>query len=563
MKIKGNLSIIIRLLSLLGKYFGLVIIATFNGVLGFVLAMNISIFAALGIMKFMGIFNDLSYTLIFSIIIISGVLRGLFRYIEQYFNHYLAFKLLAFLRSKIFDKLRVMSINKLDKYNKSELISIIQADIETLEIFYAHTLSPFLIAFITCGIVVVFISILTSIYVGLLFILCYIMIGLVIPFIFYIVNKNYGYKYRNKLANTKSYIIDSIYGKNEIILNNKQNYEIKKVSKLTDKLLKNSKKLEFNNVIFKNITLFIIVILNIFVILISWILIKNNIFINYKLILIFITLISSFGPVIALANLPFNLAMTFGSARKIFQIFQEPEDNRRNKIKEFEFSKLEFKNVNFGYENSQIIVENINFKISNNEIIGINGKSGAGKSTILKLIMGFYNPVSGNILINNNDINDYSLESLYNNVNLFSQSTFLFKDTIWNNLVMGNTNISKDEVVKICKLVNIYDFIVNTPNGFESQINDFSDNLSSGEMQRIGLARVLIKKPRLLLLDEATSNIDALNEAYILKVLKSLKNDMTIIIVSHRMSTLSICDRIYSLNDHKLSLINDSTIDIN
>ena len=555
MKIKNYSSVTIRLMSLLGKYFGLVIIATLNGVLGFILAMNITIFGALGILKYIGVYTNISYELIFSIIIISGFLRGALRYFEQYFNHYLAFKLLAFLRAKIFDKLRIMAINRFDQYNKAELVSIIQADVETLEIFYAHTLSPLLIAIITSTIVVIFISILTNIYVGLLFIASYLIIGMVIPYIFYLFNKNYGDKYRKKLSNAKSNIIDSIYGKNEIIMNNKQNLEIIKVNNFTNEINKNSKKLDFNNAIFKNITLMLIIILNLLVILISWILINNGLLINYKLILIFVTLISSFGPVIALANLPFNLAMTYGSARRIFKIFDEKEIVRNNKINNFKFSSLELKNVDFGYNKQNKIIQNLNLQIKENQIIGINGKSGVGKSTLLKLIMGMQNPTSGEILINNKIINDYTLKSIYSNINLFSQSTFLFNDTIWNNLTMWKKDISKQEVVEICKLVNIYEFIANTEKGFDSYINEYADNLSSGEKQRIGLARVLIMKPKLLLLDEATSNIDALNESYILKILKKLKNEMSIIIVSHRLSTLSICDHIYKFSNKKLELI--------
>lgn len=548
--------ITIRLTSLIGKYFGFVLLATFNGVLGFILAMNISIFAGLGIMKYMGIFNGLSFPLIYSIIIISGFLRGGLRYIEQYFNHYLAFKLLAFLRKKIFDKLRVISINRFDEQNKSELVSLIQADVETLEIFYAHTLSPFLIAFITCTIVVVFISIFTNIYIGLLFIFGYLLIGIFIPYIFHLFNKKHGEKYRYNLAKTKSYIIGSVYGKNEIILNNREASAINKVNQWTNILLKDNKKLDFNNVVFKNITLLIIILLNLLVLLIGWILINNNILLNYKLLLVLITFISSFGPVIALANLPYNLSMTFGSAKRIFQLLDEPEINQKFKYNSMNFTKLKFDNVNFSYNKNQPILENINFEINTHEIVGINGKSGTGKSTILKLIMGFYNSISGTILINDNTkLSDYSFNSIYENITLFSQSTYLFKDTIWNNLIIANPSATMEQVVEVTKLVNIYDYIVNTPKGFETQISDLVDNLSTGEKQRLGLARVLLKKPKLLILDEATSNIDALNEATILQALTKLKKEMGILIVSHRLSTLSICDHIYQLDNHHLSKI--------
>lgn len=552
MKQNSMLKLIIRLCSLLGKYFSLVLVATFNGTLGFILAMNITIFAGLAIMKFVNLFDGLSYEWIFSIIIVSGVLRGILRYVEQYFNHFIAFKILAFLRNKIFDKLRKISINKLDQKNKSEIVSIIQADVETLEIFYAHTISPFLIAILTCMATVIFISIFVHIYIGLMFILGYLIIGVLIPYIFYKFNKKYGTKYRQELAKSKMFIHESVYARNDIILNNNQSRQINIVNHATDNIIQNNKKLDFNGAIFRNITLITIIILNILVIVIGYVLSNNGIIVNYKILLTFITFISSFGSTIALASLPYNLANTFASAKRIFEILDEKEIDPNKGIKKFNFESLKFENVNFSYIDNKKVLKNVNIKIDKNKIVGILGESGCGKSTLLKLIMNFYQVDSGSVKINDRNINEYSINSLYDNINLFSQSTYLFKDTIWNNLILANPKASKQEVINVCKKVNIYDYIMKSTKKFDTPINELVDNLSTGEKQRIGLARVLLKNPKLLLLDEATSNIDALNEAEILNTLLSLKKDMSIIIVSHRLSTLSICDHIYKLKNNEL-----------
>ena len=280
MKRTSVFKIIIRLLSLLGKYSFLVVLATFNGTLGFLLSMNISIFAALGIMSFLGYFNHISTPIIYTIILVSGFARGILRYFEQYFNHYLAFKLLAFLRYKMFDKLTKISLNKLDDKNKSEIISLIQADVETLEIFYAHTISPFFIALLTCTIMCLLVGFVVHVYVALMFLAAYLIIGLLIPVCFYKFNKNYGEKYRKNLATFRSFYNETITSQNQIITNNKINIISKEADKKTNNLLFDNKKIDRNNNIFRNITLFTISILNISIVLVGYALTNQGLFIN-------------------------------------------------------------------------------------------------------------------------------------------------------------------------------------------------------------------------------------------------------------------------------------------
>ena len=549
MKKRSAFSIIISLLKLVGSFIGVICLAVVNGTIGFILSMGITVLASIVVIKYLGVSINIEYNVLFICIVLSGFLRGILRYFEQYSNHYIAFKLLAILRDKIFTKLRVLAPSKLEGKNKGELISILQSDIETLEVFYAHTISPFLIALLTCSVVICFIGFTTSWVLALVALLGYIIIGGVIPVIYYQFNKIYGKRYRKDLGEFEDFYLDSIYGGYEIISSNHQNDRFNDVKNKSNLLIDSNKKIDSKNILFRNITNVIIVILNIIVILTGGILVKENIIDSPLIILAFVTFKSSVGSVVALANLPANLTMTFASGNRVLDLLdEEPIVKDAINSKEFNFNSLEVNNVSFKYDN-ELILKDISFKVNTNEIVGILGPSGCGKSTILKLLMHYYDVNSGSILYNGVNVKDISFDHLYDNVNIFSQSTYLFTGTIYENLIIAKPNASMDEVIDACKNASIYEYISCLKDGFNTKISDLKDNLSSGEKQRLGLARVFLKRPRLLLLDEATSNIDAINEGIILNALKTYKKDMAIIMISHRKSTLSICDKEYILKD--------------
>lgn len=550
---RNTFYVIYRLIALVGRFIWIILLASFSGVLGYLLAINVTLFAGLAILKYLGVAINISYQVLFSIIIISGILRGIVRYFEQYGNHYMAFKLLQIVRVKIFKALRKQNVVKLEEKNKGDLVSLLQGDIETLEVFYAHTITPFLIAFITSLIMVIVISLLSSIYLGLIALGTYLIIGLLIPLIFYKFNKNSGRSYRKKLSQFEEFYLDSIYGGYEIISQNKNDVFINDVKNKTKELIKLNKDLDNKNTIFTNIMNLLIVLLNLIIIFVGYILYQRGIIDSYYIIIAYVVLTSSFGPVLALANLPNNLSQTFASANRVLDIIDvKPVIKDGNK--ELDYSSLTIKDAYFNYGNKAIL-KGVNLEIKQNEIIGIYGPSGIGKSTILKLIMHFYELDKGSILLNDEDIKEYSLNSLYKNINLFSQTTYLFQDTIKNNLLIAKKDATMEELVEACKNASIYDYIMSLKDGFDTKISDLKNNISEGEKQRLGLARVFLRNPKLLLLDEATSNIDAINEGIILKSLKKYKEKMAIIIISHRKSTLNICDNIYELKEGKLCLV--------
>ena len=549
MKKRNVFKVIYELIKFVGPFIYVILFATLLGTLGFILAMNITIFGALAIVKFMGVEVYCSYLTIFLIIGISGIFRGVIRYGEQYFNHFMAFKLLALIRNKLFHKLRELSPSKLDAKNKGEIISLLQSDIETLEVFYAHTISPLLIAVLTSTTVFLFIGFMTSWYLALIALLSYIILGVIVPTIYYLVSNKYGKKYRSELGKFEEFYLDSIYGYYEILSSNNENNRIKEMNKKSKSLIELNTKLENKGAFFKNVTTTVILLMNLLIIRVGGVLVKENLIASPNIILAFVALTSSFGSVLALSQLPGNLAMTFASGNRVIDLLEEkPQVIDSANPLTFEFNKLEVKNITFKYDD-EVILKHLSLEVNKNEIVGILGPSGSGKSTLLKLLMRFYDPSEGEILYNERNIKDIKIENIYNNVNLFSQTTYLFRGTILENLLIANPSASKDEVIEATKNASIYQYILNLPKGFDTKISDLKDNLSSGEKQRLGLARVFLRKPKLLLLDEATSNIDAINEGIVLNALKKYKGEMSIVIISHRASTLSICDRVYKINE--------------
>ena len=549
MKKRNVFKVIYELIKFVGPFIYVILFATLLGTLGFILAMNITIFGALAIVKFMGVEVYCSYLTIFLIIGISGIFRGVIRYGEQYFNHFMAFKLLALIRNKLFHKLRELSPSKLDAKNKGEIISLLQSDIETLEVFYAHTISPLLIAVLTSTTVFLFIGFMTSWYLALIALLSYIILGVIVPTIYYLVSNKYGKKYRSELGKFEEFYLDSIYGYYEILSSNNENNRIKEMNKKSKSLIELNTKLENKGAFFKNVTTTVILLMNLLIIGVGGVLVKENLIASPNIILAFVALTSSFGSVLALSQLPGNLAMTFASGNRVIDLLEEkPQVIDSANPLTFEFNKLEVKNISFKYDD-EVILKHLSLEVNKNEIVGILGPSGSGKSTLLKLLMRFYDPSEGEILYNERNIKDIKIENIYNNVNLFSQTTYLFRGTILENLLIANPSASKDEVIEATKNASIYQYILNLPKGFDTKISDLKDNFSSGEKQRLGLARVFLRKPKLLLLDEATSNIDAINEGIILNALKKYKGEMSIVIISHRASTLSICDRVYKINE--------------
>lgn len=550
---RSGLLIMLKLIQLLGPFALVMILAVFNGTLGFISSMGVTIFGALGIAKFLGAEILLSYEWIIGLAIAFGVLRGVLRYFEQYSNHYIAFKILEILRTKIFAKLRTLDQGTLNQKQKGNLIAILTADIETLEVFYAHTISPICIALLVSLTVIFFVGFMSSWYLSLVVLVGFILIGIVLPLIYSKFLKENGVKYRSSFSSFNSYFLDSIKGIKEIIFHNKEKERIKVVNEKSEELLKITKSMKNKNALIMAITEFTVAIFIVLSLGLALVLFYNNQLELGNMIIGVVAISGSFGPVLAISNLPSNLTQTFASGDRVLNLLEEkPVINEVKTGKNFTFENLKVENLNFSFKKGEELIKNVNFEVKKGEIIGIVGPSGSGKSTILNLLLRFYEKDSGKILYNGIDVDEINSDSLKDNVTIVLQSTYLFNESILENIKVADENASFNDVINATRKANIHTFIQSLPNGYKSEVESMGDNLSSGEKQRLGLARAFLKNSPMVLLDEPTSNVDAINEGVILKSILDAKKDHAIILVSHRDSTMAIADRIYRFENNTL-----------
>lgn len=546
--------IMASLITLLGSLAYIMVIAVINGSLGFIFAMGVTLMGAVGVAKALGETIALSYSLIIGLAIGFGVFRGILRYFEQYSNHYIAFRLLALLRDKIFAALRRLCPAKLESKQKGSIIAMITSDIETLEVFYAHTISPICIAVIVSACVAIFVWICSSPWLALVDILGFITIGIILPMFTSAKLKESGVLYRREFASFNAYFLDSIKGIKDIVINNAGDEREKEVNARSDSLLAETKKLKHDTTKAMAATELCVSIFIIAALIVGIILVARDMLSVGRMIIGVVAVFGSFGPVIAISALPGNLTQTFASGDRVLKLLkEEPAVAPVHNGKSIEFKNLEVKDLSFSYDGETQVLKDICMQAKKGEIIGIVGESGCGKSTLLKLLLRFWQKDSGHINYNGIDIDQVDTDSLLDNVTMVSQTTYLFDETVEENLRIAKPNASNEEIEDACKLASVHDFILTLPDGYQTKVGALGDNLSAGEKQRIGLARAFLRGSELILLDEPTSNVDSINEGIILKALKEQKQKKSIILVSHRESTMAIADRIYRVENGRIA----------
>lgn len=522
--------------------------AILMGVAGFLCAIFIPVLSSMAIVSLLRYQTLLSVHTIIILLFVCALLRGILRYAEQACNHYIAFKLLARIRDQVFGALRKLCPAKLEVKDKGSLISLITSDIELLEVFYAHTISPICIAFIT-SLVCVSIQVQFGWIYGLYSLLAYITVGVVLPIYISKQSRQIGVEYRKEAANLNSYVLESVRGLKESMQYMDTNRRLEGLNKQTSSLAKREKELKYFQAKTISLTNFCVVLLSLGVCLI-------HLYLNSSMdsmIVSSVLQISSFGPVIALANLGSTLSQTIGAGQRVISLLDEtPMVEEVKNGKETDFKMVDVSSVDFAYEEEQIL-KDMNLSIQENEVIGIQGKSGSGKSTLLKLLMRFWDVSKGNILVDDLNIQSLNTSNLRKNEGYVTQETILFHDTIENNIRVAKENASEEEIQSACKKANIHEYIQSLPNGYKTMVEELGSSLSGGERQRIGLARMFLHDAKLVLLDEPTSNLDSLNEGVILKSIYEERKDKTIIFVSHRESTLSHCDRIIHMESERVS----------
>ena len=543
-KRRSGLKIMSSLIVMLGSLSYIMLLAVFNGTLGFICAMGVTVFASLGVAKFLGEAISLSYSWIIGLTILSGLLRGGLRYIEQYSNHFIAFKLLAKLRDKIFSALRVLAPVKLESKQKGSIIAMITSDIETLEVFYAHTISPICIAIMVSLVVLIYVGVLSTPYFALIALFFYIVIGVIIPLVSSKLLNNSGVRYRAIFASFNAYFLDSIKGVKDIVLNNASKTRRDEVNKKSDELLVETKNMKHKGGFIAAMTEASVSIAIVVTLLLGIIMVKNDVISIGKMIIGVVAIFGSFGPVIALASLPQNLTQTFASGDRVLDLLNEkPVVSEIKGKNDFNYEALNVSNLNFGYDDS-LVLKDISLNAKKGEIIGIVGESGCGKSTLMKLLLRFWKKSSGNILYNDIDIEDINTDSLLKNVTMVSQSTYLFDDTIKENLKIAKADAKDEEIIEAAKRANIHDYIMTLEKGYDTYVGERGVKLSGGQKQRISIARAFLKNPPILILDEATSALDTISEMMIQDALDKLSIGRTTIVVAHRLSTVKNADMI-------------------
>jgi len=552
---KNAFSIMARLIVLVRTLLPVMLLAIFFGSIGHLCAIAVTVSAASGIAGIAGQSAPLLPLRILPYFLIAfAVCRGVFHYAEQYCNHFIAFKLLAVIRHRIFAKLRELCPAKLEGRDKGNLISIITSDIELLEVFYAHTISPVAIALIVSTCMTVFIWH-GSAAAGIIALCAYITVGFVIPLANAKLGGAEGLKFRNAFGALGSFVLDSLRGLDETIQYGCGKKRLSELIKRSQELTAAQKKLSALESYQRAITDFVILAFD----AAAFCLLLRSFFTGSvslgSVVVTTTALMSSFGPVVALSNLSNNLMQTLASGKRVLSLLDEKpvveevtsgSTNDETAEKAFAVNGIDIANADFSY-GAENILTNFSLKIPGRKIFGIHGPSGCGKSTLLKLLMRFWDVQSGSVSLSKKDIRTIDTASLRAAESYVTQETSLFRDTIANNIAIGKIGASRKEIIDAAKKASLDEFVSSLPDGYDTEVGELGSTLSGGERQRIGLARAFLHDAPIMFLDEPTSNLDSLNEGIILKSLNEKSKRKTVVIVSHRMSTLNIAHSIFEM----------------
>ena len=552
MKRRSGFTVMARLIGLVRPLTGFMLLAVAMGLIGHLLAAFITILGGYAVLGLLGFDTPLALTAAFVCVLIFAVFRAVLRYAEQACNHFIAFKLLALIRDKVFRALRKLCPAKLEGRDKGDLISVITSDIELLEVFYAHTISPVAIAFFFTAIMCLFIGSFHPA-LGSLALLAYIIVGIVVPLITSKVSGEDGMEFRTKSGELSGFVLDSLRGLSETIQYGQGKKRLSGMNEKTDALSVDEgrmKRRAGRNTAAANT---VILLFDLGMLFLSAELYRKA-KVDFSGVLIpTIALFSSFGPAIALTSLGSTLQNTFAAGNRVLDILDEmPAVEEVSGKEEIKFSGAAAENVTFSY-GGETVLDGVSLQIPKGGITGIVGRSGSGKSTLLKLFMRFWKVQGGKVGISGRDVADINTSDLRDMESFMTQETHLFRDSIRNNLRIAKLDATDEEIVAACRKASIHDFIMGLPQGYDTPVGELGDTLSGGERQRLGLARAFLHDAPFLLLDEPTSNLDSLNEAVILKSLCEERDGRTVALVSHRQSTMRIADRVYSVENGGMS----------
>lgn len=544
---RSGLNVMARLIGLVKPMLGFMLLAIVMGLLGNLCATFITVFGGYAILYVLHPEWSMSLGWVFAAVLLFALVRGFLRYAEQSCNHFIAFKLLALIRDKVFGALRRLCPAKLEGKDKGDLISVITSDIELLEVFYAHTISPICIAFLFCLIMVLFIGrIHTAL--GVLALSAYAVVGIVIPLVTSKRSGDDGIQFRSSAGKLSAFVLDSLRGLPETVQYGQGRKRLAEMDAQTDALSQTEahmKRTAGKNTAAVNTTILLFDLAMLFL--------SAHLAGFEGCLIATLAMMSSFGPVVSLAALGATLQNTFAAGNRVLDILDEspvaPDVTGKANV---EFHGAAAENVSFSYGGEQIL-EDLSLSIPEGKVIGITGRSGSGKSTLLKLFMRFWPVTEGKVTVSGKSVDEINTENLRDMESFVTQQTHLFHNSIRKNLCIAKLDATEEEIIAACKKASVHDFIMGLPKGYDTEVGELGDTLSGGERQRLGLARAFLHNAPFLLLDEPTSNLDSLNEAVILKALQTECQDKTVILVSHRKSTMGIADTVYSVERGRLS----------
>ena len=571
-KRRSDLAIMRKLIVLIKPLTGVMLTGIILGVLGFLCAIFLTILGGYGILKGISELPSLhglsgasfsmpggffsfatgSWQKLFTVILLFAAARGILHYGEQYCNHYIAFRILAIIRHKVFAILRKLCPAKLEGKEKGNLISVITSDIELLEVFFAHTVSPIAIAFLTSLIMLIFIG-KQHILAGAIALAAYLTVGVLLPIWNGKRSAEAGMALRSEMGELNNFVLDSLYGLDEIQqyhVGEKQAMEMDERSKRLSAFQRNLSSFEGSQ---RAVT-------NLAIQLFSWGMLFTMLFLYQRnavsfseMLLSTLAMMSSFGPVVALSSLSNTLNQTLACGERVISLLEEePAVEEVSNGENIEFNGANVEKLTFSYQD-EIILNQVSIDIPKGKVLGIHGVSGSGKSTLLKLLMRFWDTKEGEILFSGKNVKEINTDCLRKMTSYVTQDTILFHDTIGKNIAVAKLSATQEEIENAAKKASIHAFIMSLPKGYETKVGELGDSLSDGEKQRIGLARAFLHDAELLLLDEPTSNLDVLNEGIILQSLEKEKEGKTVVLVSHRQSTMSLADRIYEMEKGRVS----------
>ena len=550
---RSPFAIVGRLIVLVKPMLPIMLAAIVMGVAGHFCATFITIFGGFGILRALGLASPVrTVGTAFACILMFALLRGVLRYAEQASNHYIAFKLLALIRDKVFGALRRLTPAKLEGRDRGDLISLITADIEALEVFYAHTISPICIA---CICVIGMTGFVGSWHIlpALVLLAGYLLVGVALPVWSAKRGDRAAREYRQALADTNSYVLESLRGLRETIQYNDTAARAAEIAAHSETLGEKQTAMKCREGLTTAVTNTVILLTALTVLGTTLVLCRNGAVGGEAVLICTLSALGSFGPVVALANLAANLVQVFASADRVLDLLEEnpitPEVTNGGNTA---FTGAAADHVTFAY-GQETILNDLSLTVPKGQIVGITGKSGSGKSTLLRLFMRFWDAGSGKITFGGADIRSVNTAALRSQESFVTQDTELFADTIENNVRIANRNATHEQVVEACQKASLHDFITSLPQGYGTQVGELGGALSGGERQRIGVARAFLHDAPFVLMDEPTSNLDSLNEGVILKAVKEECRDKTVLLVSHRASTMAVANTVYSVESGRVS----------